>query len=100
MQREDVPGRTALLGDFHVLMAQLMGNKVLASLLGDLISRCALITMLYQSAHAAEHSAEEHLDIVLALKNKDEAGALQRMDAHLRNVEAALSLDRPVEAEK
>ncbi|MBY0463502.1 MAG: GntR family transcriptional regulator, partial [Burkholderiales bacterium] len=41
---EDVTGRTELLGDFHVRMAELMGNDVLAQMLDDLISRCALIT--------------------------------------------------------
>ena len=34
---QDVPGRTELLGDFHVRMAELMGNEVLAELLGELI---------------------------------------------------------------
>ena len=54
----DVSSRTQLLGDFHVRMAELMGNEVLAQLLGDLISRCALITLMYQSTTAAEHSHE------------------------------------------
>ena len=52
----DVASRTELLGDFHVRMAELMGNHVLAEMLGELISRCALITLMYQSAHAAGHS--------------------------------------------
>jgi DNA-binding GntR family transcriptional regulator len=41
VEQEDVPGRTELLGDFHVRMAELMGNTVLAQILGELISRCA-----------------------------------------------------------
>ena len=55
--QEDVRGRTELLGDFHVRIAELMGNPVLAQMLGDLISRCALITLMYQSHNAAQHSA-------------------------------------------
>jgi DNA-binding GntR family transcriptional regulator len=90
VQRGDVPGRTSLLGDFHVRMAQLMGNDVLAQMLNDLISRCALITLMYQSSSAAEHSVEEHSAIVLALQAKDESRALSLMDAHLRHVEATL----------
>src|SRR6185312_13653792 len=54
--REDVAGRTELLGDFHVRMAELTGNQVLAQILGKLIARCALITLMYQSASAAQHS--------------------------------------------
>lgn len=92
--REDVSGRTELLGDFHVRMAELMGNDVLAQMLSDLISRCSLITLMYQSATAAEHSNEEHASIVQALAAKDEALALRLMDEHLQNVEANLTFDR------
>ena len=91
VQRGDVPGRTALLGDFHVRMAQLMGNKVLALMLLDLISRCALIALMYQTTSAAEHSHEEHSAIVRALQAKNEPLALQLMDTHLRHVEQALT---------
>ena len=92
--RGDVPGRTDLLGDFHVRMAELMGNEVLAQLLGELISRCALITLMYQSASAAEHSHEEHGEIVKALAARDEALAVQLMNDHLTHVEESLTFDR------
>jgi len=61
-------------------------------LLMDLLSRCALITLMYQSAGAAEHSHEEHRAIVAALEARDEARALLLMDRHLCNVEASLTL--------
>jgi hypothetical protein len=93
---EDVSGRTELLGDFHVRMAELMGNQVLAEILGELISRCALITLMYQSRHAAEHSTEEHQVIVDALAAKDEALAVQLMNDHLIHVEASLTFDRKI----
>ena len=92
--REDAAGRTELLGDFHVRMAELMGNGVLAQMLSDLISRCSLITLMYQSATAAQHSHAEHAAIVQALAAKDEALALKLMDEHLHNVEANLAFDR------
>ena len=94
--RGDVAGRTDLLGDFHVRMAELMGNDVLAQILGELISRCALITLMYQSTNAAEHSAEEHAEILKAIADKDEDLAVKLMDDHLRNVEEGLALDRKV----
>jgi DNA-binding GntR family transcriptional regulator len=94
--RGDVAGRTDLLGDFHVRMAELMGNQVLAQILGELISRCALITLMYQSSNAAEHSAEEHAEILKAIAAKDEDLAVKLMDDHLRNVEEGLALDRKV----
>ncbi len=96
VQGNDAPGRTELLGDFHVRMAELTGNDVLAQLLGQLVSRCALITLMYQSAHAAAHSSEEHVQIVKALAAKDEALAVQLMQAHLLHVEENLIFDRSV----
>ncbi|PIT78573.1 GntR family transcriptional regulator [Limnohabitans sp. B9-3] len=96
VSRGDVPGRTDLLGDFHVRMAELMGNDVLAQILTELISRCALITLMYQSTNAAEHSAEEHAEILKAIAAKDEDLAVKLMDEHLRNVEESLALDRKV----
>ena len=94
--KEDVPGRTELLGDFHVRMAELMGNQVLAQMLGELISRCALITLMYQSRNAAEHSTDEHEAIVAALAARDEALTVRLMNEHLVNVEQSLTFDRQV----
>jgi DNA-binding GntR family transcriptional regulator len=96
VSRGDVTGRTDLLGDFHVRMAELMGNQVLAQILSELISRCALITLMYQSSNAAEHSVEEHSDILKAIIAKDENLAVHLRDAHLRTVEQGLALDRKV----
>ncbi len=91
---QDASSRVELLGDFHVRMAELMGNEVLAQLLGELISRCALITLMYQSQKAAQHSHEEHGEIVKALAAGDEALAVRLMDEHLLHVEANLSFER------
>ena len=96
--RDDSAGRSQrneLLGDFHVRMAELMGNQVLAELLGELISRCSLITLMYQSTRAAEHSSEEHAHIVKALAAKDEALAVRLMDEHLQHVEQSLDFSAP-----
>jgi DNA-binding GntR family transcriptional regulator len=94
VQSGDAPGRIELLGDFHVRMAELMGNQVLAELLSDLISRCALITLMYQSTHAAQESNEEHAAIVEALSRGDADGAEQLMEAHLNQVFSNLQLER------
>ena len=98
VQREDAPGRTELLGDFHVRIAELMGNDVLAQLLGQLIARCALITLMYQSSRAAEHSSDEHVEIVKALANRNELLAVRLMHEHLINVEENLAFDRKIPA--
>lgn len=90
----DVGRRTELLGDFHVRMAELMGNAVLAQLLGDLSSRCALIMLMHQSASAAAHSHEEHAQIVAALAARDAERAVRLMQEHLLHVEAGLAFER------
>lgn len=90
----DVPGRNELLGDFHVRLAELTGNRVLAELLDELISRCALITLVYQSRSAAEHSNDEHVEIVKALAARNEELAVRLMDEHLQHVMANLTFDR------
>jgi DNA-binding GntR family transcriptional regulator len=93
VKRTDVPGRTRLLADFHVVIAQMLGNQVLAEMLGDLVSRCSLIALMYQSAHSAEHSFEEHVAIVDALEARDARAAVKLMESHLHHVERNLQLD-------
>jgi DNA-binding GntR family transcriptional regulator len=88
--------RNELLGDFHVRMAELMGNEVLVHLLRDLVSRSSLISLMYQREGAAKHSQEEHVEIVRALAAKDEERAAQLMSEHLMHVEESLAFDRKV----
>ncbi len=91
----DSGSRHTLLGDFHVRLAELLGNEVLAELLGELVSRSALITRLYQSPGAAVHSHHGHAEIVKALAARDGARAARLMVQHLRQVEASLDFDGP-----
>lgn len=90
--RTDVPGRTRLLADFHVVVATMLGNAVLAGMLGELVSRSSLIALMYQSAHSAEHSYAEHVAIVDALEAKDARAAVRLMQSHLEHVERNLRL--------
>jgi len=93
IRRVDVPGRTRLLADFHALLAGMLGNHTLAELLSDLLSRCSLIALMYQSAHSAEHSFEEHVALVDALERRDARSAQRLIEAHLLNVESNLQLE-------
>ena len=93
LARPDVPGRTRLLADFHVVLAGMLGNAVLAKMLAELVSRSSLIALMVQSAHAAEHSFAEHVAIVDALERRDARAAVRLMDTHLHHVERNLRLD-------
>jgi DNA-binding GntR family transcriptional regulator len=91
--RTDVPGRTRLLADFHVVLARMLGNEVLAQMLTDLLSRSSLISLMYQSSHSAEHSQQEHVAIVDALERRDARAAVKLVEQHLGNVERNLRLN-------
>ena len=90
LARSDVSGRTRLLADFHVLLARMLGNEVLAELVADLLSRSQLISLMYQSTHSAEHSQQEHVQIVEALARRDARAAVKLMEQHIASVERNL----------
>jgi DNA-binding GntR family transcriptional regulator len=91
--RTDVSGRTRLLADFHVVLARMLGNEVLAQLMQDLLTRSSLISLMYQSSHSAEESQAEHEAIVEALEKRDPRAAARLMEQHIASVERNLRLD-------
>ena len=93
IQQPDVRGRTRLLADFHVKIAMIMGNEVLAGMLAQLVWRTSLAAMLYQTRLSAGHSSHEHAALLDAIENRDPEGAASVMERHLENVEASLQLD-------
>ena len=96
LEARDAGERQQLLGDFHVRMAELAGNAVLAQIVRDMVSRSSLITLMYQRENFAAHSQEEHVQLVKALAARDEKRAVKLMEKHLQHVEESLAFDRPV----
>lgn len=88
----DVGQRSYLLGDFHVCLAECLGNQLLADTLRDFTARTTLIAMLYQSTHDAHQSCAEHVAIVAALKGGNHAEAERLMDLHIGQVQSALNV--------
>lgn len=88
----DVGARSYLLGDFHVCLAECLGNHLLADTLRDFTARTTLIAMLYQSSHDAAQSCDDHVRIVAALEAGDMAGAEALMSAHIGSVQGHLRL--------
>ena len=93
ISRTDVPGRTRLLADFHILLARMLGNEVLAQWMADLLNRSSLISLMYQSSHSAEQSHNEHVQIVDVLEQRDARAAARLMDQHIASVQRNLRLD-------
>lgn len=83
--------RQQLLGDFHVLLADVVGNQVLREIVRELVGRSTLITMLYQSERDAACSSDEHRAFLDAAKAGDADQAARIMLDHLHHVEAALN---------
>ena len=88
----DVGLRSYLLGDFHVCLAECLGNSLLADTLRDFTARTTLIAMLYQSSHDAAQSCADHVRIVEALEAGDIARAEALMSEHIGTVQSALRL--------
>lgn len=93
VKRGDVAMRTRLLADFHVVLAQLLGNDVLAESLRDLLNRSQLISLMYQSSHSADASQREHERVVDAIEKRDAAAAARLMASHISSVERNLRTD-------
>jgi len=92
LKEQDIGRRSYLLGDFHVCLAECLGNQLLADTLRDFTARTTLIAMLYQSTHDAEKSCRDHIDIVKALEAGDKALAEQLMSEHIGQVLSDLNL--------
>lgn len=93
LKGSDVGQRSYLLGDFHVCLAECLGNQLLADTLRDFTARTTLIAMMYQSTHDAAHSCQEHVEIVQALEAGDKARAEALMAQHIVHVQQALRQD-------
>ena len=97
LKESDVGNRSFLLGDFHVCLAECLGNTLLADTLRDYTARTTLIAMLYQSTHDAVQSCEDHVRIVAALERGDHAAAEALMAEHIGTVQSALRVQAPTD---
>lgn len=88
--------REKLLGDFHVVMAECVGNVTLAELVREMVARSSLIAMLYPSSNDAHCSSDEHEELLRVCRRGDAEAAVACMSAHLLRVEASLRLDAGV----
>ncbi len=82
--------RSVLLADFHVCLAEQMGNRFLTAMMADLSARTTLVSALYQSQTEAQHSNADHEAIVDALAAGDMARAEQLMREHIDALAARL----------
>jgi DNA-binding GntR family transcriptional regulator len=86
----DAATRSVMLNDFHVCLAECLGNRFLTSMMVDLSARTTLVSALYQTAGDAKASNDDHAAIVAALAAGDMAGAAELMREHIDTLAACL----------
>ncbi len=91
---QDVAHRSYLLGNFHVCLANVLGNSVLAGYLRDLTVLTTLFAMRYQTPGDAQRSYDEHVAVFDALACGDIEGAEITMRRHLSTWEQKVHLAR------
>lgn len=82
------PVSIRLAAEFHVRLAQLAGNPLLARFVTEVVTRCALIFAVYGQPHTQDCGIQEHREIIAALRKGETARAVALMDHHLGCVES------------
>ena len=83
---EHVWGRLA--GEFHIRLAKLSGNALIAKYMDELVTRCSLILAVFGRPHLHDGGADEHTAIIAALRSGDAQKAVAIMDHHMGEVES------------
>lgn len=83
---EHVWGRLA--GEFHIRLAKLSGNALIAKYMAELVTRCSLILAVFGRPHLHDGGADEHAQIIAALRSGDTEAAVAIMDHHMGQVES------------
>jgi DNA-binding GntR family transcriptional regulator len=76
-----------LAGDFHLLLADLLGNVELRDILQRLISRTQMFVALFEPAQASDCAPDEHELVVTALECRDASAAVAALINHMSQVE-------------
>jgi len=87
------PRSIRLAGEFHILLGELTGSKLLIDFISQVVSRSSLILARFGRPHSAECGIDEHIQLIEALKNQDAETAIRIMDHHLHAVEDRAKAD-------
>ena len=90
--REDRDQSIRLSGEFHLMLAGIAGNPVLAKFMSELIARTSLIVGLYGSPATRSCSEREHAALIAAFAARDGERAAHLMQRHLLHLEESLDI--------
>ena len=83
VQGKDGPVSIRLAGEFHILLAELTGNGVLARYVSEVVTRCSLILATHHRTHSSDCAVDEHHQVIAALRERDVEAATRIMERHL-----------------
>jgi DNA-binding GntR family transcriptional regulator len=83
-----------LSGGFHVLMAELSGNPILAAQVRLLVARTSLVVALFENRGALACWHDDHQDLLRLIRARRHRAAASLMRRHLADIAASFALDR------
>lgn len=83
-----------LSGGFHILMAELSGNRILAEQVRLLVARTSLIVNLFDNHSGLAGWHDHHDDLIRLCASGDVDKAVSTMKEHILELREALDLDR------
>lgn len=89
-----------LLGNFHVLLAEATGNRILVDFFKGIVSRTSLVVSAFDNSAHAGCRGDEHGELIELIARRDVAGAIRCTEKHLLEIETAITEQaRRVEAD-
>jgi DNA-binding GntR family transcriptional regulator len=78
--------------DFHTLLAEITGNRVVVDFLRELMTQSLLITAIYERPDVGSCSHQAHAQLIRFIERGDAHGLAQAMRQHLEEIEGDLVL--------
>jgi DNA-binding GntR family transcriptional regulator len=78
--------------DFHTLLAEITGNRVVVDFLRELMTQSLLITAIYERPDVSSCSHQAHGELIRFIERGDAKGLAEAMRRHLDEIEGDLVL--------
>ena len=92
LQTGDSAAAIHLSGGFHIELAQICANPVIAEIVAGLVTRSSLVIALFQRSGNVCCRSGDHAQLVEALAKPDLGAAVDIMRQHLDSIETGLDL--------
>lgn len=83
-----------LSGGFHLLMAEISGNRILAEQVRLLVASTSLVIALFENRSGLQGWHDHHGDLIELCRSRQVEAAVALMKSHIRELEHGIALDR------